>query len=83
MPTSGSSPPSLGNSDVAPGTLVPVGSSIFVDGGNPSASDVLNFTGSGGAVTLNPTTSTIQEAGFGPVSYTGIETINVNANIVI
>ncbi|HUG70264.1 MAG TPA: CHRD domain-containing protein, partial [Pirellulaceae bacterium] len=53
---------------------------IYVDGGNPSASDVLNFTGSGiGLVTVNFGTQTVTEAGFLPVTYSGIERINLDA----
>ncbi len=55
---------------------------IEIEGGQPdSGSDVLNFTGSGaGAVTLDLAAQTITEAGFGPVGYAGIETINIDAN---
>jgi Ca2+-binding RTX toxin-like protein len=53
---------------------------IRVEGGNPSASDVLNFTSAGAAVTLNFGASSIVEAGFAPVVYTGIETVNIDAN---
>ncbi|MBW8883489.1 MAG: hypothetical protein JF612_01660, partial [Planctomycetia bacterium] len=53
---------------------------LLVDGGDPSASDVLSFTGSGvGAVTVNLATQTVQEAGFGAVSFAGVETLNVDA----
>ncbi len=56
--------------------------SLFIEGGNPdSGSDVLNFTGSGvGAVTLNLTNHTVQEAGFAAVSYSGMETVHIDAN---
>jgi uncharacterized repeat protein (TIGR01451 family) len=50
-----------------------------VQGGNPSASDVLNFNGTGGDVTVNLQAGTVQEAGFGAVSLSGVETLNVNA----
>jgi Ca2+-binding RTX toxin-like protein len=54
--------------------------SITVNGGDPSASDTLTFTGSGaGAVTVDTAAKTIQETGFGAVSYAGIEHIIVNA----
>ena len=53
--------------------------SIVVEGGNPSASDVLNFTGAGGTIAVNLGGATITEAGFGPVGYTGIEIANVDA----
>jgi Ca2+-binding RTX toxin-like protein len=57
------------------------GRGIVVEGDDPSASDVLNFTGSGaGAVTVNVGASTLQEAGFGPVAYSGIEIVNANAS---
>src|SRR5678815_3355983 len=56
---------------------IPVG--VNVQGGNPSASDVLNFTGTGGAVTLDLVAQTVTETGFGPVSFSGVETLNVNA----
>jgi large repetitive protein len=53
---------------------------IRVEGGNPSASDVLNFTGSGtGEVTIDLQARTVTENGFGPVAFTGIETFNVSA----
>ncbi|MDA1053079.1 MAG: dockerin type I domain-containing protein [Planctomycetota bacterium] len=53
---------------------------IFVDGGSPGASDVLNFFGTNtGNVTLNLEATTITETGFGSVAYSGMETINLNA----
>ncbi len=52
---------------------------IEIQGGSPSASDVVNFTGTGGAVTIDLAAQTITEAGFGPVGFTGIETLNVEA----
>jgi len=55
------------------------GEGLKVEGGNPSASDVLNFTGAGGDVTVDLQAGTVQEAGFGAVALTGIETLNVNA----
>ncbi len=57
----------------------PFAGGLTVDGGNPSASDTLNFAGSGGAITIDPTAGTITEAGFGPVSVTGIEHVNIDA----
>lgn len=58
----------------------PFDSGIEVQGGDPSASDTLNFTGSGaGAVTLDLGLARIQEAGFAPVSFSGIETLNADA----
>ncbi|MFK8114092.1 MAG: choice-of-anchor Q domain-containing protein [Rubripirellula sp.] len=54
---------------------------INLAGGQPdSGSDVLDFTGGGGAVTLNVANQTITETGFAPVSYAGVETVNVDAN---
>ena len=55
---------------------------IEVQGGTPSiGSDVLNFAGTGvGAVTLDLAAETITEAGLLPVSYTGVETVNIDAN---
>ncbi|WP_345322930.1 Ig-like domain-containing protein [Novipirellula rosea] len=63
----------------------PIETGVEVQGGNPgSGSDVLNFTGSGGAVTLNLTTQTIDEAGaLGSVSYAGVETVNIDANAAL
>jgi len=58
-------------------------SNILVDGGNPSASDVLNFTGSATVANLisaNYGAATVQEATFGAVHYTGIEILNIDAN---
>jgi hypothetical protein len=53
---------------------------IVVEGGNPSASDVLNFTGSGAdVVTVDFGDQTVTETGFGPVAYSGIERINLDA----
>jgi hypothetical protein len=52
---------------------------IIVEGGDPSASDVLNFTGAGGAVTVDLGAASVTEAGFGAVTYTGIETIDLDA----
>ncbi len=54
---------------------------VDLAGGQPdSGSDVLNFTGAGaGAVTVNLDNSTVQETDFGPVSFAGIETLNVDA----
>jgi large repetitive protein len=54
--------------------------SIALEGGNPSASDVLNFTGSGiGRRDGQSGRRTVTEAGFGPVAYSGIERINLDA----
>ena len=56
------------------------GATIHVEGGNPGASDLLNFTASaGGLVTVDLATQTVTETGFGAVGFTGIETINLVA----
>jgi len=53
---------------------------LIAQGGDPGASDVLNFTGSGaGAVFVNLEARTVVEDTFGPVVYSGIETIHANA----
>lgn len=57
-----------------------IGVAVTYEGGEPSASDVLNFVGSGaGAVRTDPGASTISEFGFSPISFTGIERINLDA----
>ncbi len=60
-------------------------SAINVNGGDPSASDIVNLTGATGAVTVNladstvPTDTTI--AGYGgTVTLTGVEVANLDAN---
>jgi hypothetical protein len=59
--------------------------SIVVEGGDPSASDVLNFTGTGTEVTVDLAAMTVAEAGFGPVALSGIERLNLaaNGNVVV
>ena len=52
---------------------------IAIDGNNPSASDVLNFNGSGGAIEVDYAASTVSEFGFNDVTFTGIETLNADA----
>jgi hypothetical protein len=53
---------------------------IAIEGGNPSASDVLNFTGSGAnPVIIDLEGLLVVEAGFGPVLFTGVEIVNVDA----
>jgi hypothetical protein len=53
---------------------------LNLNGGNPSASDVVTFTTVGaGAVTVDLAAQTVQQAGFGLVSLTGVEVLNVNA----
>ncbi len=55
--------------------------SLLVSGGDPSASDVLNFTGNGaGAVSVDLAAQTVTETGFNPVSFAGVEVLNVAAN---
>ncbi len=52
---------------------------IAIEGGDPSASDVVNFTGDGtGAVTVDLGAGTIQEAGFGAVGLSGVEVANLD-----
>ncbi len=54
---------------------------VAIEGGDPSASDSVNFTGSGAnPVTINASTNAIAEAGSQPVSLSGIEQLNVTAN---
>ena len=52
--------------------------SVAIHGNNPDASDVLNFNSSGGNVTVDFGAATVTEAGFGAVSFSGVETLNVN-----
>lgn len=52
---------------------------LRVEGGDPSASDVLNFTGGGNAVIIDLAIQTITEVGFVFVDFSGVETLNVNA----
>ena len=60
------------------GTLAPLTGGLVIDGGNPSASDVLNLAGAIGAVAVNLGTASV--TGYGAVVSTiGIETINANA----
>src|SRR5262249_15459479 len=58
----------------------PFDGGVLIDGGNPSASDIVNFTGDGtGDVTLDLDTPSITEAGFAPVTFTGVEVLNADA----
>jgi len=57
----------------------PYGGGLRVEGGDPSASDVLNFTGGGNAVIIDLAIQTITEVGFVFVDFSGVETLNVNA----
>jgi hypothetical protein len=52
---------------------------LVVEGGGPDTGDVLNFNGTGPAVTVNLQLSTIAQAGAGPVTFTGIEVLNAAA----
>lgn len=64
------------------GTLAALTGGIVIDGGNPSASDVVNLNGAIGAVTvtLGSSTSDPVVTGYGAnVSLIGIEDANVNA----
>lgn len=50
---------------------------LALDGGNPSASDTLNYTGPGaGTTTIDLTAGSIDSLGNGLVTFTGIETLN-------
>ena len=62
------------------GSLAPL-LNIVVDGGNPDAgSDVLNFIGAGaGAITVDLTAGTVQQAGSAAVTYIGTENLNITA----
>ena len=63
--------------NIAANNLITFG--VFVDGGNPSASDTVNFTGTGGGVTIDLAAQTVTQAGLAPVSLSGVEVLNVNA----
>ncbi len=53
---------------------------IIIEGGSPdNGGDLLNFTGNGAAVTADLGFRTIIETGFAPVTFAGIETVNINA----
>src|SRR2546429_7958413 len=55
---------------------------LVVEGGDPSGSDVLNFTGSAttaNLITANLGAATVGEATFAAVNYTGIETLNIDS----
>ena len=58
-------------------------STFNIQGGNPSASDVVNFTASGTVANLVTTdfgANTVQEATFAAITLSGIELLNANAN---
>jgi hypothetical protein len=54
---------------------------ISLEGGDPSASDVANLVGDGSAVVFSTGTSvqTVTGGGFAPLTLTGIEEVNLNA----
>ncbi|NUQ61970.1 MAG: VWA domain-containing protein [Pirellulales bacterium] len=53
--------------------------SVAVHGGDPGASDTLNYAGSGGKITIDLDARTLTETGSAPVSFVGIEHLNVDA----
>jgi Ca2+-binding RTX toxin-like protein len=54
---------------------------IRIEAGNPSASDVVNFSGSGAnPVAVNLADQSVSEATFGAVFLSGVEILNVTAN---
>jgi hypothetical protein len=58
----------------------PFTAGVHANGGNPGASDELDFTASaGGVVEVNLGASTVTQTGSGPVNFTGIETIDLVA----
>ncbi len=57
----------------------PFAGGVFVDGGNPSASDTLNFNGAGAAIAMDIAANTVTETGFGPVDAAGVEHISIDA----
>ena len=61
------------------GSLAAYSGGVVVDGGNPSASDVLNIAGNSGLITQTFGTSTVSEVGSAVITYSGIEIINVDA----
>ncbi len=65
----------------------PFSGGITIDAGGPSASDVVDFTGSGaGDVTIDLENETVQEMGFAAVSVSGAEIVNVDAaaaNVIV
>ena len=66
------------------GTLAPISGGLVIDGGNPSASDLVTLSGAVGAVTINlADTSVAAEtsiSGFGSnILLIGVEVANVNA----
>ncbi|HEY2411086.1 MAG TPA: hypothetical protein VGI40_02525, partial [Pirellulaceae bacterium] len=61
----------------------PFSTGVFIEGGDPSASDVVNFTGTAGPITVDLTSNTIQQNGSGAVSLNGTEQVNINANAAV
>ncbi len=61
------------------GSLAAMINGVVIDGGNPSASDLLNVTAAGGAVTQDYGSATINEVGSSPIAYIGVEMIALNA----
>ena len=54
---------------------------LLVEGGNPDGgSDVLNFIGDGGDVTIDTANTAITENGFGAVNFSGIESVHADVN---
>ncbi|NLX97024.1 MAG: hypothetical protein GXY83_12690, partial [Rhodopirellula sp.] len=60
---------------------------VRVQGGDSDASsDVLNYTGTGGNISIDFQNQVLTEVGFGPVAFTGVERLNVdaaNADVVV
>ena len=64
----------------------PFTTGVEVQGGDPGASDILNFTGTGSQLTLNLTAGSVVQSGSTPVLYSGAEVVNIDvagANIVV
>ncbi len=52
-----------------------------INGGDPTASDVVNYTGSGaGQITVDLNASTVAQAGSSTITLSGIEDLNVDGN---
>jgi len=69
----------LGDGDDTANVTAAAGVAIAVNGGDPSASDTLNFTGAGANVTLDLAAQTITELGLAAVSYSGVEHVAIDA----
>ncbi len=61
------------------GSLAAIINGVVIDGGNPSASDLLNVIGGGGAITQDYGNAVISAVGSNPINYIGVELISVNA----